>query len=208
LISFFSINTSAILHSSTSKPFISTPFFLINSSSPYISSYILLPTHYITHTHTMKFLKIFFLLAMVLGCLAITLSATPSSEEDQSSLDFINNDDEGNSDLPWPENEETTSSLRGANRFLAQTRAVMTCDKYPRVCRVIGSPGPDCCKKKCVNVITDRLNCGMCGNKCRYPEICCKGQCVNPMSNKKNCGGCSNKCKKGSTCQYGMCSYA
>ncbi|KAJ6935050.1 hypothetical protein NC652_010138 [Populus alba x Populus x berolinensis] len=156
----------------------------------------------------MKFLKIFFLLAMVLGCLAISLTATPS-EEDQSSLDFINNDDEGNSDLPWPESEETTSSLRGANRFLAQkSRAVMTCDKYPRVCRAKGSPGPDCCKKKCVNVTTDRLNCGMCGKKCKYPEICCNGQCVNPMSNKKNCGGCSNKCKKGSKCQYGMCSYA
>ena len=140
--------------------------------------------------------------------LAISLTATPS-EEDQSSPDFINNDDEGNSDLPWPESEETTSSLRGANRFLAQKiRAVMTCDKYPRACRAKGSPGPDCCKKKCVNVTIDRLNCGMCGKKCKYPEICCNGQCVNAMSNKKNCGGCSNRCKKGSKCQYGMCSYA
>ncbi|KAJ6999404.1 hypothetical protein D5086_003755 [Populus alba] len=152
----------------------------------------------------MKFLKIFFLLAMLMS-LAINLSATPSEEE--SFLDF-DNEDEENSDLPQPENQETTSSLRGANRFLAQTRGVMTCDKYPRVCRVKGSPGPDCCKKKCVNVMTDRLNCGMCGKKCKYPEICCKGQCVNPMSDKKNCGGCGNKCKKGSKCQYGMCSYA
>ncbi|KAJ6397168.1 hypothetical protein OIU77_022082 [Salix suchowensis] len=148
--------------------------------------------------------------AILLGCLAITLSATEPSEEDRSSLEFINNDEEeDNSDLPWAENEETTSSLRGANRFLAQkVRAVMTCNNYPRVCRAIGSPGPDCCKKKCVNVMTDRLNCGMCGKKCKYAEICCKGKCVNPKSDKKNCGGCSNKCKKGSACQYGMCSYA
>ncbi|KAI5590404.1 hypothetical protein POPTR_004G007100v4 [Populus trichocarpa] len=155
----------------------------------------------------MKLLDIFFVLAIIMA-LAVSLTATPS-EEDQSSLDFSENEDEENFDLPWLESQETTSSLRGANRFLAQKiRAVMTCDKYPRACRAKGSPGPDCCKKKCVNVMTDRLNCGMCGKKCKYPEICCKGQCVNPMSNKKNCGGCSNKCKKGSKCQYGMCSYA
>ncbi|KAJ6706778.1 hypothetical protein OIU85_027160 [Salix viminalis] len=59
--------------------------------------------------------------------------------------------------FPWLQSQETTSSLRGANRFLAQkTRAVMTCNKYPRVCRAKGSPGPDCCKKKCVSVLTDR----------------------------------------------------
>ncbi|KAJ6706777.1 hypothetical protein OIU85_027159 [Salix viminalis] len=87
--------------------------------------------------------------------------------------------------------------------WLRKSGAVMTCNNYPRVCRVGGSPGPDCCKKKCVNVMTDRLNCGMCGKKCKYAEICCKGKCVNPKSDKKNCGGCSNKCKKGSACQYG-----
>ena len=155
----------------------------------------------------MKFLNLFFLLAMLMS-LAIILSAAPSEEE--SFLEF-DNEDEENYDLSVQpdENRETTSSLRGANRFLAQkVRAVMTCNNYPRVCRVSGSPGPDCCKKKCVNVMTDRLNCGMCGKKCKYAEICCKGKCVNPMSDKKNCGGCSNKCKKGSACQYGMCSYA
>ncbi|CAK7351445.1 unnamed protein product [Dovyalis caffra] len=152
----------------------------------------------------MKFLKLFFLLTMLIS-LAITLSATPSEEE--SFLDF-GNEDEENADLPQPENQETASSFRGTNRILSQKRGFMTCNKYPRVCRIKGSPGPDCCKRKCVNVMTDKLNCGRCGKKCKYPEICCKGQCVNPMSNKKHCGGCRNKCKKGSTCQYGMCSYA
>ncbi|KAH7569450.1 hypothetical protein JRO89_XS06G0164700 [Xanthoceras sorbifolium] len=110
--------------------------------------------------------------------------------------------------------DSTTTSLRGASRFLAsapRTRVnVMTCNTYPRVCRAKGSPGPDCCKKKCVNVHTDRLNCGKCGRKCKYSEICCKGECVNPRSNNKHCGGCNNKCEKaaGSYCVYGMCSYA
>ncbi|MBA0728694.1 hypothetical protein Golax_001574 [Gossypium laxum] len=54
----------------------------------------------------------------------------------------------------------------------------MTCDKFPRICRQkAGSPGPDC-KRKCVNVMKDRFNCGMRGYKCKYSEICCKGQFI------------------------------
>ncbi|KAE8696735.1 hypothetical protein F3Y22_tig00110647pilonHSYRG00098 [Hibiscus syriacus] len=63
-------------------------------------------------------------------------------------------------------------------------------------------------KKRCVNVTTDRLNCGKCGRMCEYSEICCKGNCVNPMSNKWHCSVCNNGCDKGSKCLYGMCSYA
>ncbi|KAJ9136378.1 hypothetical protein P3X46_033463 [Hevea brasiliensis] len=154
-------------------------------------------------------LKILFLLAMLAAFAASSALSTAPSEES-----FVDDNDDAAeevSDIPWPESQEkTTSSLRGTMRFLAQkTRAAaMTCDKYPRICRVKGSPGPDCCKKKCVNVKTDKLNCGKCGKKCKYPEICCKGVCVNPMSNKKHCGGCNNKCKKGGACVYGMCSYA
>ena len=135
------------------------------------------------------------MLFFVLMALFITLSATTSNNEQ-----FLNEDDE----------TQEAIALRGTSRFLAQknARVVMTCDKYPRVCRAKGSPGRDCCKKKCVNVLTDRLNCGKCGKKCKYSEICCKGECVNPWSNKKHCGSCGNKCKKGNACVYGMCSYA
>lgn len=83
-----------------------------------------------------------------------------------------------------------------------------SCNKFPRVCRMKGSPGPDCCKKKCVNVKRDGLNCGMCGRKCRYNEICCKSKCVNVGFDRKNCGGCGIKCKKGDLCAFGICSYA
>ncbi|OAY25889.1 stigma-specific STIG1-like protein 1 [Manihot esculenta] len=156
----------------------------------------------------MRSLKLFLLLSLLVASAAIALPTTPSEEE--SFMDDNDDAAEENSDIPLQENQETTSSLRGTKRYLAQeTRGVqMTCDKYPRVCRAKGSPGPDCCKKKCVNVKTDKLNCGKCGKKCKYPEICCKGVCVNPMSNKKHCGGCNNKCKQGSQCVYGMCSYA
>ena len=101
---------------------------------------------------------------------------------------------------------KSETSLRGISRFLAQKS--LTCDKFPRGCRLKSSKGPDCCKKKCVNVKTDRFNCGMCGYKCKYNEICCKGKCVNLAFDKRHCGGCNNKCKKGQLCVYGMCNYA
>ncbi|EXB77049.1 hypothetical protein L484_014175 [Morus notabilis] len=121
----------------------------------------------------------------------------------------------------------STTLLRGTSRFLAQQNvaARMTCDKFPRVCRLKSGEGPDCCKKKCVSVKTDRFNCGMCGYKCKYTEICCKGKCVHDASfdkrhcggcnnkckihdasfDKRHCGGCNNKCKKGHLCGYGIC---
>ncbi|XP_065634146.1 stigma-specific STIG1-like protein 1 [Quercus suber] len=148
-----------------------------------------------------------FLRLVMLMALAIT-RVTPyendSSLNDEDSATKHNNLD----DVPFFETQEPIS-LRGTSRFLAQSsRVVMTCNKYPRVCHAKSSPGPNCCKKKCVDVRVDRLNCGRCVKKCKYIEICCKGECVNPMSNEKHCGNCNNKCKKGTSCVYGMCSYA
>ncbi|CAD5171743.1 unnamed protein product [Musa acuminata subsp. malaccensis] len=87
-------------------------------------------------------------------------------------------------------------------------RGSMTCDNVPRVCRASGSPGPDCCRKQCVNVMTDNQNCGQCGKKCWFGQTCCGGSCVNVMYDPKNCGGCNKRCTKGCFCQFGMCSYA
>ncbi|TYJ02617.1 hypothetical protein E1A91_A13G242000v1 [Gossypium mustelinum] len=112
-------------------------------------------------------------------------------------------------DVPNVQTDQISS--RGLRRFLTQQypKHGMTCDKFPRICRQkAGSPGPDCCKRKCVNVMKDRFNCGMCGYKCKYSDICCKGQCVNASFDKRNCGGCHKKCKKGEFCVYGMCNYA
>ncbi|MQM19185.1 hypothetical protein Taro_052185 [Colocasia esculenta] len=83
----------------------------------------------------------------------------------------------------------------------------MTCDRHPKVCQAPGSPGPDCCGRRCVNIKTDSLNCGCCGKRCWYGSVCCKGKCVGLMYDRDNCGRCGNRCKKGSYCNYGMCSY-
>nr|POE61325.1 stigma-specific stig1-like protein 3 [Quercus suber] len=126
-------------------------------------------------------------------------------------LEDYNKDMDMQSQVTVPENQEQeAASLRGVGRFLSQYHqpAKMTCNKFPRVCRLKNSPGRDCCNKKCVNVITDRMNCGACGRKCKYSEICCKGKCVNTSFDKRHCGGCNKKCKKGELCVYGMCNYA
>ncbi|KAI3711145.1 hypothetical protein L2E82_41019 [Cichorium intybus] len=143
-------------------------------------------------------------MAMLLA-LVFVIQAT---KEESLIIDDENLDTE-NMDTPTLEPEQQVF-LRGTSRFLAQKpRATkITCDKNPRICRAKGSPGPDCCKKKCVNVMTDNMNCGLCGKKCKYSEICCKGKCVNPRSDKKHCGSCGNKCTKGNVCVHGMCSYA
>lgn len=131
----------------------------------------------------MRLVKLILLLAMVISLLAVE-----AAEEEMDGV----------------------SSLRGVSRFLAQKGGVrsMKCNKYPRICRVKGSPGRDCCKKRCVNVRKDRANCGKCGHKCKLSEICCKGKCVNPFSHNKHCGGCGNSCGGRSRCSYGLCSYS
>jgi len=90
-----------------------------------------------------KFLNIFFLQAILVS-LAVGLSATPSEEE--LSLDFTNNEDEEYVDLPRAEKQETSSkSLRDRLRELLQEEVYEQNSK-----------------KKCMHVMTDRLNCGMC----------------------------------------------
>ncbi|KAK7359806.1 hypothetical protein VNO77_01771 [Canavalia gladiata] len=159
----------------------------------------------------MKSLQMLFLLVAMLMALVIADSEAPNKEEQSPFfINVRNNNSTKNSAISSSESEEYLASLRGAKSFHGHKygREVMTCNKYPRVCRVKGSQGPDCCGKKCVNVSTDRNNCGRCGKRCKYSQMCCRGKCVNPMFDKHHCGGCGNRCNKGNSCVYGMCSYA
>lgn len=133
-----------------------------------------------------------FLLATIL------IVATASSETAPSKEESLVNHEDG----------RLNNSLNDGERYDYGRGMRMTCDKYPRVCRVRGSKGPDCCGKTCVNVWTDRNNCGRCGHICKHSEICCRGKCVNPMWNKYHCGGCGNICHHGDSCVYGICSYS
>ncbi|KAF7840601.1 stigma-specific STIG1-like protein 1 [Senna tora] len=108
--------------------------------------------------------------------------------------------------------EEVTHNVGGfKSRFLAHVpygSTITSCERSPKACKVDGSPGPDCCSNKCVNLQNDPLNCGKCGKKCGSNKMCCEGKCVNPMTNEKHCGKCGHKCESASSCLYGMCSYA
>ncbi|XP_021837656.2 stigma-specific STIG1-like protein 1 [Spinacia oleracea] len=165
----------------------------------------------------MKSLKVAIVLTLLTAALLITLAtAQPKNNNDKK------NPKKGKEAI----RSTITDSYQGSSRFFNSKkkphyvnpykstgghnagRGRVTCDSFPRICRVKGSSGPDCCGKRCVNVKTDKLNCGMCGRKCAFPEVCCNGRCVNLWYDRRNCGGCQNKCIRGNFCYRGMCNYS
>ncbi|CAN6552720.1 unnamed protein product [Malus baccata var. baccata] len=149
----------------------------------------------------MRSLKVLFQLAMLMALVAITLSATPDQEFEES---FFGEEDNSINVSNSETFKQEKTSLRGISRFLASRGRAVTCDSNPKVCR----GGTHCCHKKCVDLKTDNLHCGQCGVKSHHSQICCHGHLVNPISDKKHCGSCDNHCKKGRSCALGMCSYA
>ena len=81
------------------------------------------------------------------------------------------------------------------------------------------------CDGVCVNLQTDPLNCGACGEECGVndctggvcgeasaslqncapPFAVCGGACVDTSSDPLNCGACGVACAAGETCQQGAC---
>ncbi|CAL9017716.1 unnamed protein product, partial [Prunus brigantina] len=113
-----------------------------------------------------KLIQHFLIFLLLLALVLTNIEANPNAEEEE---DETNINHSLNSLVN--ETEEQSSTLHGNGRSLLRKRWLrLTCNKFPRICRAKGSPGPSCCKKKCVNVLTDRLNCGRCGKKCRYNE--------------------------------------
>ncbi|OVA20455.1 Stigma-specific protein Stig1 [Macleaya cordata] len=165
----------------------------------------------------MKLIKVFVILvvAIVMALLVVGISASPSYEEDDDKVpstmdEAAINGSFGLMSLPDNQSEEKFSLRRLITHFRAHKmhKHKMTCKKYPTICQAKGSPGPHCCKNKCVNVLKDRQNCGMCGKKCKHTDICCGGKCINPSFDKRHCGGCNNRCNADGFCTFGLCNYA
>ena len=93
--------------------------------------------------------------------------------------------------------------------------------------------GGKICGDICINPLTDKNNCGECGNVCGPGEkcidgacrdltsdvqycgetamtcpdswACCGGHCKNMREDEENCGGCGTLCDRGETCCDGDC---
>jgi len=83
------------------------------------------------------------------------------------------------------------------------------------------------CGNSCVNIFTDKKNCGVCGRTCGSQETCvnarcgpactesgtslCDDTCVDLDTDMKNCGSCGTECPsrvsnaRGSSCMQGEC---
>lgn len=68
-------------------------------------------------------------------------------------------------------------------------------------------PRSMCCRNRCVNVTSDRNNCGSCGIRCPFNWQCCRGVCIDTNLSILNCGRCGHRCPFGVLCFFGMCGY-
>ena len=104
-----------------------------------------------------------FMLTLLVLTMSIAISLSTADDESHAN---IKNDNANEHVLP--EGEEPSF------RFLAQQfKVVRTCEVYPKLYCGKNSQGPNCCNKQCVNLMTNKLNCGKCGKKCNYFEMCC-----------------------------------
>jgi len=68
-------------------------------------------------------------------------------------------------------------------------------------------PRSMCCRNRCVNVTSDRNNCGLCGIRCPFNWKCFRGLCRDINLSIFNCGRCGHRCPFGELCFFGMCGY-
>jgi hypothetical protein len=76
------------------------------------------------------------------------------------------------------------------------------------------------CSGSCVDLQTDHLNCGACGDACLSGQVCeagacqnsclsgltlCSGACVDLQRDPMNCGSCASRCASDEVCVGGTC---
>ena len=61
------------------------------------------------------------------------------------------------------------------------------------------------CNGALTNLMTDRHNCGSCGNRCPNLNVCCRGTCFDFWYDENNCGGCGQVCPASMNCCQGTC---
>lgn len=86
-----------------------------------------------------------------------------------------------------------------------------------RPCITCGA-GKSLCFDTCVDLQSDRDNCGCCDKRCYGGRICksgscqcdassteCGGECVNVATDSRHCGRCGSQCKGGTVCSASSC---
>ena len=79
---------------------------------------------------------------------------------------------------------------------LSQSCDQITLSCTPQICQT----GQTQCGSLCVDTSKDRLNCGVCGNRCEIDELCINGQCVSSScgngkcDSTENCSTCPQDC--------------
>ncbi|MEW5896558.1 MAG: hypothetical protein AB1668_02605 [Nanoarchaeota archaeon] len=88
------------------------------------------------------------------------------------------------------------------------------------VCEAVCAPGLTLCNGQCVNLQTDKDNCGSCGTVCSNGQVCsngactlscspgqtlCANTCVDLKTDESNCGSCGTVCPKDNECTESKC---
>ncbi|TKY57317.1 GRIM REAPER [Spatholobus suberectus] len=113
---------------------------------------------------------------------------------------------EGNS-TPKEVHENGTSAS-SSSLMKKDENQIIGCAGMPLICsRGEFPPRSICCGDHCVDVTTDRDNCGLCGFRCPLNRQCCNRFCTNTNLNIFNCGRCGRVCPVGRLCIFGLCAY-
>jgi len=73
-------------------------------------------------------------------------------------------------------------------------------------CNLFCSGMTECCGGTCTDIQMDAENCGACGTICGPPaETCCYASCVDVMTDAGNCGDCGVECATNIPCHLGSC---
>ncbi|KAJ6775923.1 hypothetical protein OIU74_000167 [Salix koriyanagi] len=160
----------------------------------------------------MQLVKIIFIVAITMAVsTTLTVKRIGEVEEkpsyDDQSIDTSTTLSQG---LEMDDGKKKLMPSKRLSRFLAEgknPRAADHCLKNNERCNILEGKNYKCCNNKCMDLSTDKDNCGACKKKCKYTENCCRGECVLISLDKRHCGKCNNRCLQGEFCVYGMCNY-
>jgi hypothetical protein len=144
-------------------------------------------------------------------------SVGPTPTDAPTGVDRSVDDTPGPQDVPAASDVPATADAPGVD--------VVASDDVPISADVVDAPPPPddvqgcggagpcaigtlCCGGRCIDVQSDRTNCGVCGNTCAGSQQCCAGACQDTASSATHCGACNTVCEfvnATPSCRAGQC---